>query len=175
MSVILVIKQSILLLIFLGSDDADPVSLGDIITYTIKWSLSSNVAINNVTITEEFAGNPYSLLIDDIWVNSSINNPGWTQTNPWAYSYSLGNYDPGEYSGTLEIKLKVVNTRPTEVTLPADIENYVQIEGTKSTGGSINDSFIEKTKVSAPITIKAYKIVCTDESQLPNWVLSVQI
>ncbi len=54
------------------SDDADPVSLGDIITYTIKWSLSSNVAINNVTITEEFAGNPSSLLIDDIWVNSSI-------------------------------------------------------------------------------------------------------
>ncbi|MGI6278604.1 MAG: SdrD B-like domain-containing protein [Patescibacteria group bacterium] len=35
--------------------------------------------------------------------------------------------------------------------------------------GSENNSFILKNKIDAPVTIIAHKIVCNDESHLPNW------
>jgi len=152
------------------SDDADPVPLGSIITYTINWELSSNVAVESVKITESFETDPSPQLVDKEWVKD--NNPGWTKHNESdeIYYHYLGDFGPGEHSGTVEFRVKVVDTKPYDVTLPADIKNNVNIRGFPTVGEYlISDSHEEHTTVRAPVTIKAYKIVCDSEADLPNW------
>ena len=90
------------------SDDVDPITPNNIVTYTLNWSSTNNGGANLKLIEhpDDNIGAPvdYSTIL--------TLNPDWYNCmgNPEFFCKDLGDFTPGTYSGTAIFKVKVLTT-----------------------------------------------------------------
>jgi hypothetical protein len=130
---------------------------------TVYWG-ALNEPLHTYTHVYDHSGGPINFSISDNYYGDNLNNGG--------FQFEIYKIEDGHYGQTEQNGCVALSVVPGEYILDEVLQSdWINLDG-KGDLVHVNDennNFVIKNKIDAPVTIVAHKIVCNDESLLPNW------